>query len=324
MMPSRRSLLAAAALGWAVPAIGTERPVFRLGILPFGTVSWEAQVIRARGLDGAEAFTLEVVQLAGTDAARIAFLGGRVDAIVSDLLWAARLRNEGRPVRFLPFSTTEGALMVPGGSAIAGLSDLKGKRIGIAGGPLDKNWLLLRAAAEEEGVDLASSASLAYGAPPLLSEKLEAGELDAALLYWHFCARLEAKGFRRLIGADEITRRFGIGGKVALLGYLVDEPRDAARKSLVASFLRASRKAKEVLESNEAAWQDVRPLMAAPDEPTFQTLRRYFLDGLPRRPLAAEREDAERLFAVLARLGGEKLVGSGTTLPANLYWDAAA
>jgi NitT/TauT family transport system substrate-binding protein len=323
MRRSRRELLAAALIG--VPGLGkaADPPTFRLGVLPFGTVSWEAALIRARRFDDAEGFRLDTVRLAGTDAARIAFLGGQVDAIVSDLLWAARLRNDGRAVRFIPFSSTEGALMVPAASAVTRLADLKGKRIGIAGGPLDKNWLLLRAAAEREGTDLVAAASLAFGAPPLLSEKLQSGELDAALLYWSFSARLEAKGFRRLISADDVTRRFGIEGKVALLGYLVDEPRDAARTQLVSALVRASRNAKVALGADEAAWQVVRPLMEAPDDATFQMLRRYFLDGVPDRPVGAERADAERLYAVLAELGGEKFVGRGTTFPAGLYWEQA-
>ncbi len=53
--------------------------------------------------------------------------------------------------------------------------------------------------------------------------KLESGELDAALLYWTFCARLEARGFRRLIGADGIAEAFGVTGPIALLGYVFDE-----------------------------------------------------------------------------------------------------
>ncbi len=85
-MLSRRGLLAAAALAALaarpVPSARASTPTFRLGSLPFGTVAWEAAVIKARGLDTANGFSLEVVKLAGNDAARIAFMGGQVDAIV--------------------------------------------------------------------------------------------------------------------------------------------------------------------------------------------------------------------------------------------------
>jgi len=60
--------------------------------------------------------------------------------------------------------------------------------------------------------------------------------------------------------------------------------------------------------------------MAAEDEDTFQALKRAFLAGVPSRPVAEERADAERLYAVLARIGGEKLVGAFRTLPSGLYW----
>ncbi|MGU3539236.1 ABC transporter substrate-binding protein [Methylobacterium sp. A54F] len=328
-MLSRRGLLATAALLPLTASLGPRRAraageTVRLGSLPFGTAAWEAAVIKARGLDAANGFTLDVVKLAGNDAARIAFMGGQVDTIVGDLLWAARLGNEGRAVRFIPYSTTEGALMVPGGSPVKGLADLAGKRIGVAGGPLDKNWLLLKTQARDAaGVDLETKAEIAYGAPPLLALKLEQGELDAALLYWTYCARLEAKGFRRVIGADDIMRAFGATGSVALIGYLFEGRTVDAKPEAVAGFVRASRAAKDMLASDPTAWDVVRPLMTAEDEPTFEALKREFLAGIPRRSIATERSDGERLYAVLSRLGGERLVGAGPGLPAGLYFDGA-
>ncbi|KQP06604.1 ABC transporter substrate-binding protein [Methylobacterium sp. Leaf99] len=325
-MLSRRGLLATAA--W-LPLVGrsahASAPRVSVGSLPFGTVSWEAALIKARGLDAAHGFTLDVVKLAGNDAARIAFQGGQVDTIVGDLLWAARLGNEGRSMRFFPYSTTEGSLMVPGNSPIATLKDLKGKRLGVAGGPLDKNWLLLKAQARDTaGLDLETEATIAFGAPPLLALKLEQGELDAGLLYWTYCARLEPKGFRRLIGSDDIMRAFGATGSMALIGYLFAGETLGAKPEAVAGFTRASKAAKDMLAQDASAWDVVRPLMAAEDEATFEALKRDFLAGIPRRPLAVERADGERLYGVLARLGGERLVGTGTTLPPGLYYDGTA
>ncbi|WP_430913649.1 ABC transporter substrate-binding protein [Methylobacterium sp. sgz302541] len=320
-MLSRRGVLAAAAsLLLPRPALAGE--TVRLGVLPFGTASWEAAVIKARGLDTANGFTLETVKLAGTDAARIAFQGGQLDAVIGDLIWAAKLRNEGRGVKFVPYSSTEGALMVPADSPIKGLADLAGKRLGVAGGALDKNWILLRAQAREAGrLDLESAARIAYGAPPLLTQKLEVGELDAALLYWTNCARLEAKGFRKLVSADDIMRAFGAKGSVTLIGYLFSA--EALRQpEAVQGFARASAAAKEALATDPSAWDVVRPLMAAEDEPTFEALKRNFLAGIPRRPLGVERADGETIYAALAKLGGERLVGTGTSLPPDLYLDA--
>lgn len=329
-MLSRRRLLATASLWPLAGSLASLRGAeaastsVRVGSLPFGTVSWEAAVIKEKKLDTANGFTLDIVKLAGNDAARIAFMGGQVDTIVGDLLWAARLGNDGRPVRFFPYSTTEGSLMVPAKSGIASLKDLAGKRLGVAGGPLDKNWLLLKAQARDSGIDLESIADVAFGAPPLLALKLEQGELDAGLLYWTYCARLEPKGFRRLIGADEIMRGFGATGSIALIGYLFDSATVTGRPDVIAGFVRASKAAKEFLATDASAWEIVRPLMSAEDAPTFEALKRDFLAGIPRRPLDTERSDGERLYGVLAKLGGERLVGSGATLPKGLYFDGTA
>lgn len=325
-MPTRREtmmlvggMLAAPGLAFAADAV----PV-RVGVLQFGTVSWEIETIRQNGLDTGRGVRIETTRLASNDAARIAFQAGAVAVIVSDLLLAARIRAEGRKVVYVPFSATEGAVMVPANAPIRGIADLAGKRIGVAGGALDKSWLLLLAHARKTaGIDLASAASPSFGAPPLLSEKLESGELDAALLYWNFCARLEAKGFRRLIGADEVARGFGIGGPLALIGYLVDDGFAARQPQALQAFVAASREAKARLATSDAAWAAIRPLMQAEDEATFQTLRRRFVEGIPNRPIGEERADAAKLYAILAEIGGERLVGPAKTLPAGLYWDAA-
>ena len=323
-MLSRRGVIAAAALGGlaALPRAALAVPTLRLGSLPFGTVAWEAALIKARGLDAANGFTLDVAKLAGNDSARIAFMGGGVDAIVGDLLWAARLGNEGRGVRFVPYSTSEGAVMVPADSPVKGLADLAGKRLGVAGGPLDKNWLLLKAQAQDAaGFDIEAKTEIAYGAPPLIALKLEQGSLDAALTYWTYCARLEAKGFRRLIGADDMMRALGAKGAFALIGYLFEAQTVAEKPEAMAGFVRAVRAAKDMLASNPSAWEIVRPLMAADDDAIFEALKREYLAGIPRRPLAEERSDGERLFSVMSRLGGERLVGTGTGLPPGLYYD---
>lgn len=320
-MLSRRDAIIAGLVAAACPAQAAA-PGLKLGVLPFGTVSWEAETIRAAGFDAANGFALETVRTAGNEAARIAFQGGAVDMIVSDLLWAARLRAEGRPAKFLPFSATEGAVMVPANSSLRSVADLAGRRLGVAGGALDKSWLLLKAHAREvAGLDLASAASPAFGAPPLLQQKLEAGELDAALLYWNFAARLEAKGYRRLIGVEDILHAFGLSGDVALLGYVFDETLPTRSPGLIEGFARASKLAKELLATQGDAWRTVRPLMAAEDDEVFRALKQAFLAGIPRREVAAERRDAERLYAILARLGGEALVGPARTLPVGLYWD---
>jgi hypothetical protein len=65
----------------------------------------------------------------------------------------------------------DGSRLAPGDAPIRNLADLKGKRLGIAGGPLDKSWLLFRAlATKRHGMDLDAGVDKVFGAPPLSSE----------------------------------------------------------------------------------------------------------------------------------------------------------
>ena len=133
-------------------------------------------------------------------------MGEAVDAIVEDWLLVSRQRSDGVPLTFIPYSSI-GAVMVQPDSPIATLADLKGKKLGVAGGPLDKGWLMLQAYARQKyGIDLATEVEPVYGAPPLLTEKLKSGELDAVLN-----TGISAPGSRRGLPAAPRHQR-GAGG----------------------------------------------------------------------------------------------------------------
>lgn len=294
----------------------------RVGVLKFGTVNWELDAMKANGFDAAAGIDVEIVPFAGEDATSIALQAGEVDVIVSDWLWVSRLRTEGADVTFAPYSTSVGGIMVPGDSPIASLSDLKGKTIGVAGGPLDKSWLLIQGLARKElGLDLAAENEIVFGAPPLLSEKAEQGELDAVLSFWHFCARLEAKGFRRVIGAEEAARRLGDVGDVAALGYVFDESWAAENPEAAMGLVKASAATKERLRTSDEEWERFsREGVIKDDGAALAVLRDRYREGIPTRPVGEEEADAAALYEILAELGGEKLVGAARTMAPGTYW----
>jgi NitT/TauT family transport system substrate-binding protein len=324
MWRGSRRLLAAQALALlvaAVPARAADLGTMKIGVLKFGTVNWELDVIKAHGLDAREGFTLDVVPFGGGDAADVALMGGAVDAIVEDWLFVSRQRSDGVPLTFIPYSSSVGAVMVRPDSPAASLADLKGKKIGIAGGPLDKSWLLLQAyARRKDGLDLVREVEPVYGAPPLLTEKLKGGELDAVLNYWHFCARLEAQGYRRLVGIGEVQEALGVPASVPQLGYVFQEAWGDANTGLVQAFARSSRAAKELMKSSDAEWQRLMPVTRAENGAEQEAFMRRYREGIVERWGPEQQAEAAKLFAVLAELGGEKLVGSGRELAPGTFW----
>jgi NitT/TauT family transport system substrate-binding protein len=264
-----------------------------------------------------------MVVLASNDATRIAINAGEVDVIASDWLYVSRQRAEGVPLTFVPYSTSVGAIMVPPDSKAETLADLKGLKVGVAGGPLDKNWLSLRGLAEDQfGFDLAAETEQAFGAPPLLMEKLVQGELDAALNYWNYNARLEVQGYRQLVGGNEAAKALGAIGDISAIGYVFNEEWANAHKQAMLGFVQASRDAKELLASSDEEWERLRPQMNIDDDAVFENTVKRFREGIPRRPIAEEESDTAKVYERLAKIGGEELVGPATTMSPGTFWSA--
>ncbi len=295
----------------------------KLGVLKFGTVNWELDVIKTNGYDKAEGLDLQIVDLANTGATAVALQAGAVDVIVTDWLWVTRQRAAGARFTFVPFSTSVGALMLPPDSTVASLADLKGKKLGISGGPVDKNWLVIRALAQQRhGIELDTTVEKVFGAPPLLNEEILSGRLDAVINSWNFIAELEAKGYKKLIGVEDAQKELGIETQVPLLGYVFDEDWALAHKDDLLALVRASRNAKDLLARSDAEWERLRPLMKAPDDATFAALRAGFRKGIPAHWGETERVDAAKLFGVMAKLGGEELIGKSAELQPGTFWSA--
>ena len=292
----------------------------RIGVLKFGTVSWELDTLKHHGFDTGNGLDLEVVYFAGEDATNVAMLAGDIDIIVSDWLWVSRQRTEGSDVTLAPYSTAVGAIMVKRESPVKTIADLKGKKIGVTGGPIDKSWLLIQALTKRDhDLDLAAENEIVFGAPPLMSEKAMEGELDAVLNFWHFCARLEANGFRRVMGANEAARALGATGDVSALGYVFHEKWAADNPGMAMGFVKASAAAKNLLASSDEEWQRLAPTMRAEGK-ELEVLRDRYREGIPKRSVADEQADAAKLYGILAEVGGEKLVGKATEMAPGTFW----
>jgi NitT/TauT family transport system substrate-binding protein len=310
-------LLAFAALLSAAPVAAADR--MRLFVQKTGTTGWELAAVAAVGLDKVVGLELDVTELASPDAAKVAIRSGAADIVVSDWLWVARERALGAKLTLYPSSTAIGAVMAKPG-AVASVKDLAGKKLGVAGGPLDKSWLLLKAYALRQGVDLEKSATVLYGAPPLIAEKLAQGELDAALEFWNFAVDLEARGFSRAIDLAEVEKALGAKDDPIVTGYVFDENFAAAHRDALARFFAMTRKAKALLASDDKAWAAAAARIGAKDKTALDLYRKRYAAGIPKRSVADYEADAAALYAVLARIGGEKLVGPGRALPAGTFY----
>lgn len=321
----------ARALAWLVlifspmlTAAHAAAPVVRVGVLQFGTVSWEIEAMQKAGLLEREGVRVEVVPLAVNDAANVAFQGNAVDVIVNDWIWVSRQRSEGRGYTFVPYSLAVGGVMVRSDAGLRTFADLRGKRLGIAGGALGKSWLLLRAYARKTvGEDAASFVRTDFAAPPLLNQLALGGDIPAVLNYWHYNARLQAAGLREMLSMQDILAGLGIRSELPMVGWVFRDDWARANPAAIRGFLRASAAAKKLMLESDEIWNTtLRPVMRAEDQATFEALRAGYRAGIPRGPVAEAEATARQVFSILASVGGRELVGDAQALAPGTFWQA--
>jgi NitT/TauT family transport system substrate-binding protein len=154
----------------------------------------------------------------------------------------------------------------------------------------------------------------------LLYQKAANGEADATLNYWNFCVALESRGFRRLIGMDEVERRLGAKGPVAMVGYVFDEGFARTHADALSRFFKIAAEARDILAHSGADWEKIAQRIGIAREAELALYRQTYIDGIPRRPVAEEMADARALYRILAKIGGPDFAGNATELDEGTFY----
>ena len=308
----------------AAPAWAQHGNVGKLvvGVQESGTVQWEIETIKSLGLDKKHGLDLEIRPLADSRSGQIALQTGDVDVILSDFVWVTIQRNEGNKVTMVPHSLAVGGLMVPAGSDIATVEDLKGRTIGVAGGPVDKSWVTLQAYYNSlTGAKLVDDVKANYGAPPLINELLGNGGADASLNFWQWNARAKVAGATELLSVADMLTALGVSEQPPLLGWTFTDQTGKDKKAAITAFLDASFEAKDALLNDDAVWTDLQTLMGAEgDDVLFTQLRDDYRAGIVTSYNPTKMGAAKEAFALMAEFGGSDLVGEKDTLDAGTFW----
>lgn len=326
-MMSRRQLLATGTMGAASALwphhVFADAPVVKVASVKFGSLSWLLETIKLEKLDEKAGLAIQTVEVANNQAGPVALLAGEADIIVSDWTWALRQRASGLALKFAPFSAALGSLMVPKDSPAKSLTDLDGKKIGVAGTAIDKSWVLLRAYSRKTlGKDVMDFAQPVFGAAPLVTEELRAGRLDAVLNFWTYAARLSGAGYVQLLSMADVLKGLEITPPPPLVGYLWSEKTASEKGPLVKAFLTAAAQANTVLATSDEAWTRIRTLVKPDTDEEFAALKAYYRSGIPGPWQEAETKSAEKLMTLLTELGDTELIGNGTRFDPKLFTDA--
>lgn len=306
----------------AVPAVAPDAradvsgglPVLSISVLQFGTAHWELDHLLHRGLDRKHGYRLELMPVANLPASRLAVTSGSANGAVADLLWAQSRYQTGSPYLYLPFSSQIGDIVVADGSAIQSVADLAGKRIGVAGGPDSKGWVLLQKVAAQQGLNLPDSADVQFAAPPLLNQALKRGQVDVIVTYWHFAARLKGEGgWRSAFRMADLLTALDLDSNLPVLGYVFPASWVREHPSLVRHFADSLQETKAELADDPGYWERLRPLMGNPGKGIFEALRDGFIAGTPAPQTDRRTADLHRLLILTGAM-------PDNLMPASLFY----
>ncbi len=308
---------------FATSGFGPEALTITLALQEGGTASWEIAAMRAAGLDEYHLIKVEVRDVTDSRAGQVALQAGEVDAILSDFVWVSVQRNQGADFTIVPHSLAVGGLMVDPDGPVKSVADLEGQTLAVAGGPVDKSYIVLQAYFNAKtGKVLPDLINAEFGAPPLVNEMLTGGQAQAALNFWHFNARAKLAGMEQLISVKDMLSELGVSKQPPLLGWVFSEKVARAKNKEIMRFLDASFATKDKLLNDDAIWDTIRPSMgkAAEDDALFLALRDAYRAGIVTTYGEADIMAATQSFALIAKYGGSEVIGDKPDLAAGTFW----
>lgn len=240
----------------AIPASAQAPRKFTLAVIP-GAQDFIVSVMDQQHLFQKVKLEPQFQKLLSPAAMHPLMVEGKVDVGFGGFATMAIARSQGRPVLVVGamFSPTNFVLVRKDFPAQS-LADLKGKKLGLFGGPgAATSSILFVIAKRWHGVDLSREAQLVTAPNPALAGLLDNKELDAALFGTTESLKLALTGrYRILADLSEEWERHG-GRAPAHVTIATTEPFARAHPDILRDFLRGYREGVRFIREHPEVWE---------------------------------------------------------------------
>ncbi|AZH26753.1 ABC transporter substrate-binding protein [Haloplanus aerogenes] len=304
-----------------------DLPVMRARFEYNGSPRFLLYAIKRLDLDHRHGFHLDVQLVtdeleSGMETIRHRLDEGDTDLVDTDYISVARERAAGANiVAFHPYGRTVGGLVAPEDTAIEGLADLSGHRLGVTR-RLDKNWILTRAACRKfHDFDPAETATLVEAdSRDDLTRLIRGGEVDAGFQFWPLVPELTETGrFVEVLPVSDLVQRLaGTDDKLPIATFVTGDSYLDAHPEAVRGFAAAAQDAVDHLLTRDDIWDDISRRLL-PDATVASAVTTGWREMVVTEWGAETIAGMRRLFDHLHAVAGADALGV-ETIPDGTFW----
>jgi ABC-type nitrate/sulfonate/bicarbonate transport system substrate-binding protein len=229
---------AVAALAASIPAVAQTKLKVAEGSRSFTVmplyIAMDAGYLKEQGIE------IELITMKGGPAAVGALMSGDVDLTFSTVETPIKMRSQGKDLRVIALMQDKNpcVLVVPSGSTIKSLAELKGKTIGVtATGSLTD--LVLRSYINRLGMNASDFEIVGLGSGATVAAALERGQVQAAIAVTPFLTRLQMDNKVKII--HDFRKEVYPGQAVLVRGQDLGGPKERVQRKFVAALAKASK-----------------------------------------------------------------------------------
>ena len=228
-----------------------------------GTQLFPMHTMQTKGVADKYKLQIDQMKTAGPQAQYTILQTGEFQVSFGGWITIALMRAQGHKlINVYSMQGYTNDMMVTADSPLKSLSDIKGKRIGLFGGPTAATtWLFRLVAVKFFGFDPMKETKVHYGAPPLLIGLLERGELDGVLTLDPQITQLLETGRFRSIGNIGDIWRAKTGQNPMLVSVTMNESWAKANPAVATRFVTAYKEALTYLKTTPEAWPEIAQAM---------------------------------------------------------------
>jgi ABC-type nitrate/sulfonate/bicarbonate transport system substrate-binding protein len=296
----------------------------RIGSIAGASQSYIPILLQEHGIGEKYGFAVEITPLTGTGQQWTGMRAGEFDLSSGSVLDLLRQRQGGLEVRAIRgFSRFNNPIVTLADAPYESFEDLAGLRIGTPNTAL-LDWMIIRAVGvEAHGIDLEVDAEAINASPPLISELLAQGELDAAFHFKTFTIDPVAEGtLKQIIDIPQLMSEGGFDPDAFYLTYNLAESWRQQYPDAVPLLIAAMDEAVEVLMTDDSVWPDLAAVSGVEGEERVARFRDAMRESFATTFNQEKLEATQALLDSLVEVVGEEVVGATVVDPAAFDFES--